>query len=188
MVGGLGSGRPPAETRKVCLEECAAITARRLQQGYGWAPEPDADQAEATWWSLGEDSAVQVREAQLRRVRGRWLVVCPQCDRAVAALYRPRDRKDFWCRHCHGLTYRSRQTWDKRVAALERDPEALVRALGDLGGRGGSPAARAAMKLVLKRRAQEDAARAEAEAKAAVAQAFSEALDQAFAKSREPEQ
>lgn len=121
-MGGVGSGRPPAADRKVCLEDCVSVTAQQLQQSYRWAPEPGADQAAVTWLSLGEDWTFQEREAQLRRVQGRWLVVCPQCDRTVAALYLPRGKKDYQCRHCYDLTYRSRQTWDKRVAAGVRDP------------------------------------------------------------------
>lgn len=187
-MGGVGSGRPPAADRKVCLEDCVSVTAQQLQQSYRWAPEPGADQAAVTWLSLGEDWTFQEREAQLRRVQGRWLVVCPQCDRTVAALYLPRGKKDYQCRHCYDLTYRSRQTWDARVAALEKDPEALVRALSELGTRGVTPAARAAMRLIHRRQDREDEARMRATAQATVAQVFSEALDRAFTKQQEPEQ
>lgn len=54
----------------------------------------------------------------------RWWFVCPlvknnvACGRRVRKLYL--SGKYFGCRHCHGLTYRSRQESDSRVYALAR--------------------------------------------------------------------
>jgi len=94
---------------------------------------------------------VQPLLGQLRRVRYRvpltwtsrpsgarqpWFK-CPSrdCGRRVAKLYLPlRGRARYYlCRHCHDLSYHSRQTWDKRVAALRRDPGALADLLQGAG-------------------------------------------------------
>jgi hypothetical protein len=54
----------------------------------------------------------------------RWWFVCPlvkngvACGRRVRKLYL--SGRYFGCRHCHGLTYRSRQESDSRVYALAR--------------------------------------------------------------------
>ena len=53
---------------------------------------------------------------------------CPGagCGRRVGKLYLPpRPEKYFLCRHCHELSYRSRQTYDKRFAALRRNSALL---------------------------------------------------------------
>lgn len=34
---------------------------------------------------------------------------CPRCGRRVGKLYLPPGHPHFWCRHCHGLSYGSRQ-------------------------------------------------------------------------------
>ena len=54
--------------------------------------------------------------------RRRWFS-CPGCGRRVRILYIPKDGNMLRCRHCHGLTYRSVQTHDKRVDELVRNPE-----------------------------------------------------------------
>ena len=53
---------------------------------------------------------------------------CPGagCGRRVGKLYLPPGgAKYFLCRHCYDLSYRSRQTYDKRLAALRRDPSLI---------------------------------------------------------------
>lgn len=56
----------------------------------------------------------------------RFLARCPltvndvRCHRRVAKLYQPPRSPWFGCRHCHRLTYRSRQAHDPRVSALLR--------------------------------------------------------------------
>lgn len=56
----------------------------------------------------------------------RYLAACPlvvagvPCRRRVAKLYLPPGSPYFGCRHCHQLTYRSRQAHDKRVTRLLR--------------------------------------------------------------------
>lgn len=56
----------------------------------------------------------------------RYLARCPlivngvRCSRRVAKLYQPPRSPYFGCRHCHQLTYRSRQAHDRRVSALLR--------------------------------------------------------------------
>jgi hypothetical protein len=56
----------------------------------------------------------------------RWWFLCPliargmECDRRVRKLYRV--GRYFGCRHCHDLTYKSRQEHDARVAKLIKSP------------------------------------------------------------------
>jgi Domain of unknown function (DUF5679) len=49
---------------------------------------------------------------------------CPRCGRRVRKLYLPPSAGRFWCRGCHGLSYRSRQRrmslWD-RERKLEKE-------------------------------------------------------------------
>ncbi|NLX56724.1 MAG: hypothetical protein GXY58_16580 [Planctomycetaceae bacterium] len=40
----------------------------------------------------------------------RWWFRCPRCGRRCWKLHRPPKTRSFWCRLCHGLTYRSAQT------------------------------------------------------------------------------
>jgi hypothetical protein len=61
----------------------------------------------------------------------RWWFTCPlvaddvPCDRRVAKLYLPPGGRNFGCRECYKLTYRSAQEHDARVGALLKDPAAL---------------------------------------------------------------
>jgi hypothetical protein len=56
----------------------------------------------------------------------RWWFLCPlvvrgiACERRVRKLYRV--GRYFGCRHCHDLTYKSRQEHDARVSRLMKDP------------------------------------------------------------------
>ncbi|MFH1682146.1 MAG: hypothetical protein ABIH26_16080 [Candidatus Eisenbacteria bacterium] len=147
-MGGWGSTRWDGYVKRLCVEDCRRLSASRLAK----APEfgtvvrwndgaaveiaTRTDAAELRYSVNGEP----VREALgLRPKRttfgkvGCW-VVCPRCGRRRAALYLPPSGGRFACRSCWGLTYRSRQTWDKRVSAFRRDPAAFVRAVksGDL--------------------------------------------------------
>lgn len=67
------------------------------------------------------DLAVVVRGRDPPAASGdlRWL--------RVGVLYLPPGAAYFGCRHCHRLTYASRQGHDPRVTRLVRDPEALFR-------------------------------------------------------------
>ena len=60
----------------------------------------------------------------------RWWGRC-LCGRRVAKLYLAPGAVRFACRTCHGLTYESVQTHDKRVDALRRNPAELYRILDD---------------------------------------------------------
>lgn len=59
----------------------------------------------------------------------RWWMVCPDCDRRVAALYLPPTGGRFRCRTCHGLTYASTQEHDPRVSWYLNHEEAMLPAL-----------------------------------------------------------
>lgn len=90
-------------------------------------PERVAYTVPVVWTSLFKD-----------RVRPWFLCPGRNCGRRVAKLYLPPGGRYFLCRHCHGLSYRSRQTWDKRVSYYRRHPEALQALLdrarsGELG-------------------------------------------------------
>ena len=51
--------------------------------------------------------------------------LCPgrDCGRRVAKLYCPDSGRYYLCRHCYDLSYKSRQTWDKRAAFYGKHPE-----------------------------------------------------------------
>ena len=55
--------------------------------------------------------------------------ICPErrCGRRVAKLYLPPGgAKYYLCRHCHDLSYESRQRHDKLAALLSKHPEMLL--------------------------------------------------------------
>jgi hypothetical protein len=51
----------------------------------------------------------------------RWFALCPQCHRRVKMLCLPGARNRWACRVCHGLTYLSRQQYDKRLSRVLRE-------------------------------------------------------------------
>ena len=67
--------------------------------------------------------------------RKRYYFRCPglnrsfPCRKRVSKLYMPRGEDRFACRECHDLTYRACKEHEKRVDALRKSPEELVRAL-----------------------------------------------------------
>jgi hypothetical protein len=97
-------------------------------------------------WSQagGEGQSIEVPiplETTRPRFGGlRWWGRCPlavsgvACRRRVAKLYLPPAECYFGCRVCHGLTYHSAQTHDKRVDALRRNPELLDAIMEDHRG------------------------------------------------------
>lgn len=61
----------------------------------------------------------------------RWWFTCPSpsgrwCNRRVGKLYLPPGAVYFGCRQCHGLTYWTAQTHDKRVNDYRAHPEKLA--------------------------------------------------------------
>jgi hypothetical protein len=101
----------------------------------------------------GESIGYAIRLTATRPHYGgvRWWFVCPlvvngvPCGRRVGNVYRV--GRYFGCRHCHRLTYKSRQEHDARVSRLMKDP-ALIRAMLDGGDFGRSfLAVKAALKL-----------------------------------------
>ena len=55
--------------------------------------------------------------------------LCPTCGVRVRMLHIPPCDHRLRCRKCHDLTYRSVQTHDKRVDALRRNPENILKIL-----------------------------------------------------------
>ena len=80
---------------------------------------------------------VRLEPGSVPRGGSRWWGRCPltvdgvPCGRRVGKLYLPPGAMYFGCRTCHRLTYRSRQTHDKRVTRLLKDPEGLLRMAKD---------------------------------------------------------
>lgn len=91
-------------------------------------------------YTLGDEAlAYSVRLVTTRPHYGgvRWWFLCPlrprgvPCLRRVRKLYR--DGRYFGCRHCHDLTYRSRQEHDARVSRLMKCPALIEAALNRRG-------------------------------------------------------
>jgi|SRR5579883_419056 len=84
------------------------------------------------------DLRVPVETTPLPRGGVRWWGRCPvshggeTCHRRVGKLYLPPGSTSFGCRTCHGLTYETRQTYDKRAARLLDNPDRFSQAAGDL--------------------------------------------------------
>jgi hypothetical protein len=69
------------------------------------------------------------------------------CGRRMGRLYLPMGSREFRCRICFNLTFRSAQTHDNRVSYLARHPDELSAALGDPRSRRWILAARAIQHL-----------------------------------------
>lgn len=90
----------------------------------------------------------------------RWWFICPlrhngvACNRRVRKLYRV--GRYFGCRHCHNLTYRSRQEHDPRVSRLMKHPELISAMLNGRGGGNPLLAIKAGLNLAIPRNRVED--------------------------------
>jgi hypothetical protein len=106
----------------------AFVTAARVKLEYAWG-------------DAGRPITVPFDLTALPTPNGgtRYLAVCPlevngvRCRRRTAKLYLPPGSPYFGCRHCHKLTYRSRQAHDPRVTRLLRSGT-LPQLTADLGG------------------------------------------------------
>ena len=128
---------------KICIEDCLVLTASKM------AKIPRLYTRMVTWGNkknyLGKISVSRTHELDLKleyQVDGkhisydvslnttplpwdclRYWFSCPTCDRRVAHLYKPHYHHSFLCRHCHDLTYRSRQVnnrWSRMFKAIDR--------------------------------------------------------------------
>jgi hypothetical protein len=78
---------------------------------------------------------IEVTTTRPRLGGWRYWFLCPVirdgvcCRRRVGRLYLPPGQQVFGCRLCHGLTYSSSQTHNKRINTLLGDPLALLAAL-----------------------------------------------------------
>jgi hypothetical protein len=59
--------------------------------------------------------SITLKATPLRFGGVRWWFLCPDCSRRCAKLYLP-PRRDFACRHCHDLTYRSCNSSKQTIA------------------------------------------------------------------------
>ena len=50
----------------------------------------------------------------------RYWLACPECSRRVRKLYLPPNETHFACRHCHNLSYESRQSWQSHRRLAQR--------------------------------------------------------------------
>lgn len=113
-----------AQASSVALaSSAAAVRLSYSLQAAGGAPERVSIEVPVVW-------------TPLRFGGGQPWFLCPgpSCGRRVAKLYLPiyeGGTPRFLCRHCHDLSYRSRQTWDKKSAYLWKHPEAVLATLQD---------------------------------------------------------
>ena len=128
------------------MEECQAIEVRQLRRGGPVARPGRARDVGRAGHGVGRRVGLQYTVGCLAGrpirlpVRVAWtpchfggrrpwfLCLGRGCGRRVAKLCLPlRGGASYYlCRHCHDLTYRSRQTWNKRLAALRRRRKAEV--------------------------------------------------------------
>lgn len=128
---------------KTCIENCLTLTASKM------AKIPRLYSRMVTWGKknnlLGRISVVRVADLEIRleyqvsetficyQVRLnttplpwdslRYWFSCPTCGRRVAHLHKPRYHTHFLCRHCHNLTYRSRQVnnrWSRMFKEFDK--------------------------------------------------------------------
>jgi len=138
-MGGSGSGW--RRGRKLTVEECAVLHTSALAFAYfsgdgteGRSHTPGTITFQCTRERVAGDSpalrlkgitlpdGIRLIPAELLRLVAtrpyfggvRWWVVCPGCGSRAGKLYLPPGRCSLRCRKCHGLTYRSVQTHDKR--------------------------------------------------------------------------
>ena len=55
------------------------------------------------------DYPVRLATSEVYRGGRRYWFICPSCERRVGCLYLAPDGQLFTCRHCNGLSYKSRQ-------------------------------------------------------------------------------
>jgi hypothetical protein len=97
-----------AITKKVCIEDCAILTASKA------APPQSIAMTSALCFARGTRRAF----------------LCPGCGRRCFKLYRPMPTCRFACRACHDLTYLSAQRHDSRLATLMDGPaDSILRAV-----------------------------------------------------------
>jgi hypothetical protein len=113
------TGRQTASIGLTCklLTDCQSLLRLLYRERYGDNPWQDVD-----------DPIDLVAEPAGFGGR-RWWMVCPDCERRVAALYLPPSGGRYRCRTCHGLTYASTQEHDARVSWYLNHEEAMLPAL-----------------------------------------------------------
>ena len=139
-MGGYGSTRWGAHSKKICVESCLNLCVARLKhegiihqtpeyKALVWrGPGDNGVLASARYtcrqvgdnWELalfytanrGQSVALPIAIANEARFIGRKAPVflCPLCGRPSRKLYLPPGAYHFGCRVCHDLTYRSCQT------------------------------------------------------------------------------
>ena len=155
-MGGMGSNRWGGHTKRTTVEECRWLDVRRFVRegiiargrtcwtGWYWRDDSGNTRASVDLAASGEAVGLSytltlngVPERVRYTVPLTWTAappvpwfVCPGrgCGRRVAKLYMPPGGRYFLCRHCYGLSYESRQKWDKCEAFFRHNPD-LARAV-----------------------------------------------------------
>jgi len=136
-MGGMGSGNQQWD-KKTLVENC--LTLDVTEALYLAGPEPEAD-VDKPWWLFAlyrrhllgimdrgkNDVILRTQDggrysipisytpvAGHPRARRPWFI-CPECKQRAKKLYLPPGEAFFYCRTCHGLTYRSQQERPQRV-------------------------------------------------------------------------
>ena len=150
-MGGYGSTRWAGYVRRTSVEECRRLDVRHLKReglltegqtwagSWGWTDRNGGKatidlQASSSWVRLSY--ALRIAGGAPERVsyevpvtwtgkRPFFLCPGPDCGRRVEKLYLPLRGTTgrFLCRHCWGLSYESRQTWDPLVSYYRQRPE-----------------------------------------------------------------
>ena len=129
MWQGLWWWRTPDGEEKASVDLTATaaqvVVSYTIRHTYG--PEADREPERVSY-------AVPVVWTPMFREGRRPWFLCPgrNCGRRVAKLYLPvyADAKYFLCRHCYGLSYESRQTWNKREAFYRKHPQLALAVMG----------------------------------------------------------
>lgn len=153
-MGGYGSGRWHNHTKKRVVEDCLSISITHLcregileRQTVGrWVWRGRGSSIGIAVNRQGGNPSLRLQYVvngspidetvwllMTRHHRGgvRWWFLCPlsvsgkPCRRRIEKLYLPPGATYFGCRHCHDLSYRSRQEYDQRVAFYRKHPESI---------------------------------------------------------------
>ena len=101
-MGGYGSTRWDWHKKKTAVENCRVISTTCLRE------EVLTGSSEVIFY-LPEEVRVRLTATDCHFGGVRWWFSCPECHLRVGKLYRPPRQQKYACRHCHNLSYRSRQ-------------------------------------------------------------------------------
>ena len=138
-MGGLGSGRWGMYRKRLTVEQCCTLDARQLRATLGDAIDlitgravtfaytalPGEPPVQCTVWLV---TTTRPQGGQHQRLLCPLLKDGEPCHRRVERLYLPPGERQFGCKECHRLTYRSSQQnhlYDRLAQALGLTPRQL---------------------------------------------------------------